>query len=71
MHPSTAVARPGKSGHAESNISARTQSDRLTSRRKLLIALGLGMLSAPLASLAQQPGRMRRVGVIQNGTVAI
>ena len=36
----------------------------MNSRRKLLVALGAGALSAPLASFAQQPGKVWRIGFI-------
>jgi len=36
-------------------------------RRKLIVALGAGLLAAPLASLAQQqPGKISRIGFLQN-----
>lgn len=69
MHPPKAITPPGDSDRGARQTRACPGDDRSISRRKLLIALGLGILSAPLPSLAQQ-GRMHRIGVIQNGTVA-
>ena len=37
-------------------------------RRKLLIAIGLGLLAAPLASFAQQPGKLWRIGFLYFGS---
>lgn len=39
----------------------------MNGRRKLIIAIGVGALAAPLASLAQQQGKIWRVGVIFYG----
>jgi putative ABC transport system substrate-binding protein len=36
----------------------------MNNRRKLVIALGAGALAAPFGSFAQQPGRIRRVGLL-------
>ena len=36
----------------------------MTTRRKLIVALGAGTLTAPLASFAQQQNRMRRIGFL-------
>ena len=33
-------------------------------RRRLLIALGAGVLAAPLGALAQQPDKLRRIGFL-------
>src|SRR5712671_3674736 len=38
--------------------------DQLTRRRKLLLALGAGALAGPLASFAQQQGRVSRIGFL-------
>jgi len=37
---------------------------RPIARRRLLIALGAGVLAAPLASFSQQPGNVRRIGFL-------
>jgi putative ABC transport system substrate-binding protein len=42
----------------------------LNNRRKLVIALGAGALAAPLGSVAQQPGKPVRVGILSNTTAA-
>jgi hypothetical protein len=34
----------------------------MNNRRKLMVALGVGALTAPFASLAQQQGKVWRVG---------
>ena len=39
-------------------------SDRVITRRQLVIALGAGALVAPLASFAQQPGNLPRIGLL-------
>ena len=39
----------------------------MITRRKMLIALGAGVLAAPLAAHAQQPGKVPRIGVILTG----
>ena len=39
-------------------------------RRKLLVALGAGALSAPLAAFAQQQGKVWRIGFLQSESVA-
>src|SRR6187549_154904 len=36
----------------------------MNNRRKLLVALGASVIAAPLASFAQQQGRVWRVGVL-------
>ena len=36
----------------------------MNNRRKLIVALGAGALTAPLASFAQQPGKVWRVGIL-------
>ena len=36
----------------------------MNNRRKLVIALGAGVLAAPLALFAQQAGRIRRIGIL-------
>ena len=43
---------------------AAYQGQRMNNRRKLLIALGAGVLAAPLGSFAQQQGKIWRVGVL-------
>lgn len=43
---------------------------RVIERRRLLIALGAGALAAPFASLAQQPGKVWRVGILPGGPLA-
>jgi putative ABC transport system substrate-binding protein len=40
---------------------------RMNNRRKLIAALGAGALSAPFGSLAQQQGKVWRIGVLQAG----
>ena len=40
-----------------------------TPRRRILLAASV-LLAAPLASLAQQPSRVWRIGFLSNGTVA-
>jgi len=37
-------------------------------RRRLLIALGAGAIATPLASLAQQAGRVWRIGFLYTGS---
>ena len=46
----------------------------MNNRRKLVIALGAGALATPLAALAQQEKRVRRIGffygvIIRLGTI--
>jgi putative ABC transport system substrate-binding protein len=36
----------------------------MNNRRKLIIALGAGALAAPFGSIAQQPGTLRRIGLL-------
>ena len=44
----------------------------MNNRRKLVIALGAGLLAAPLASFAQQqPAKIARVGFLGNSTAAL
>jgi putative ABC transport system substrate-binding protein len=44
----------------------------MTTRRKLLVALGAGALVAPLASFAQQqPAKVARIGFLGNSTAAL
>src|SRR5258706_10302841 len=44
----------------------------MNKRRKLIIALGVGALAAPLASFAQRPtARMHRIGFLGNSTAAL
>jgi len=40
----------------------------MNNRRKLVIALGAGALAAPLAVLAQQQGKVWRIGFLSPGT---
>jgi putative ABC transport system substrate-binding protein len=40
----------------------------MNKRRKLLVALGAGALTAPLASFAQQQGKVWRVGILRTGS---
>jgi len=42
----------------------------MNNRRKLLVALGAGALSAPFGSFAQQQGKMWRIGFLFAGTLA-
>lgn len=42
----------------------------MNNRRKLIIALGAGALAAPLVSLAQKPGGMRRIGWLSPASAA-
>jgi putative ABC transport system substrate-binding protein len=42
----------------------------MKNRRRLLLALGAGTLTAPFSSIAQQQGKAWRVGVLLSGTVA-
>src|SRR4051812_21323498 len=42
----------------------------MNNRRKLLIALGAGALSAPLASFAQQKGKVWRIGFLGSATAS-
>ena len=45
---------------------ARGQGDRVTTRRKLLLALGTGALAAPLACFAQQQrSKVARIGLLE------
>src|SRR5215831_8799366 len=37
-------------------------------RREFIVTLALGILAAPLAAHAQQPGSVRRIGVLQTGS---
>ena len=39
----------------------------MNNRRKLLVALGAGALAVPLGSFAQQPAKVRRLGLLQPG----
>jgi hypothetical protein len=39
----------------------------MNNRRKLIIALGVGVLGAPLADFAQQPGKVWRIGLLLEG----
>jgi putative ABC transport system substrate-binding protein len=39
----------------------------MNNRRKLLVALGAGALAVPLGSFAQQPAKIRRLGLLQPG----
>ena len=41
----------------------------MTTRRKIVFALGAGVLAAPVAAFAQQPGRVWRVGCLAQGDV--
>ena len=42
----------------------------MNTRRKLLIALGAGALTAPLSSIAQPPPKIRRIGFLGSATAA-
>jgi len=44
------------------------QGEVMNNRRKLIIALGAGALAAPLASFAQQQGKVWRIGYLQGST---
>ena len=39
----------------------------MSTRRKLVIALGAGALVAPLTPFSQQPGKVWRIGICGNG----
>jgi hypothetical protein len=43
-------------------LDKRRQGDRMNNRRKLLVVLGAGVLTAPLGSFAQQQGKVWRIG---------
>ena len=56
-----------KTGHMNAGLRRRVGADdaRRSMRRRLLIALGGGALTAPLAAFAQlQPGKVYRVGFL-------
>ena len=40
----------------------------MNTRRKLISSLGIGALALPLASIAEQPGKVWRIGLLYNGT---
>ena len=42
--------------------------EEMNNRRKLLVALGAGALAAPIASFAQQPAKIPRIGVLWQTT---
>ena len=42
----------------------------MNKRRKLIVALGAGVLTAPLRSFAQQRGKVRRIGFLGTGSAA-
>jgi putative ABC transport system substrate-binding protein len=46
-----------------------SQGERMNNRRKLIVALGAGALTAPLASFAQQQGKVWRVGFFYFGSL--
>ena len=55
-----------KSGHWSAGLRRRVGADerRRSTRRRLLIAFGTGLLAAPLVSFAQQQGKVWRVGFL-------
>ena len=59
-----------KSGHGNAGLRrcVRANEPRRSTRRALLIALGAGALAAPLASFAQQPAKVWRIGYLDLGS---
>src|SRR5712691_5956453 len=51
-------------------MGAQIVGGRMNNRRKLVIALGAGALAVPLASFAQQQGKVWRIGVLSPNSSA-
>jgi hypothetical protein len=43
----------------------------MNNRRKLIIAFGTGLLTAPLSCFAQQQGKIRRIGLATQSAAAL
>ena len=50
------------------SIAVRRQGDHGNTRRKLLVALGAGAIAFPFSSLAQQPGKVWRIGFLSQSS---